>query len=317
MVVVEHVSRFEIGKVAVMAFFILSGYWVTRVYVERYANGARGVQVFYMLRFLRIWPLYALVFLIVYLVAMSLPLPIQPDTWIALPIFGVATHGTDIIGVTWSLDIELQFYLLLPLIVLLLRRAQAGAWRPVLAGMALVWIAGLILGSYDVETVLLYLPLFLTGAAIYLFDLQAAGRLALLSAGAFILAGLAAAAIPALHPYVIYGSGSGFADKNFALVWGLFLLPFIAFNVRQKSSRFDRHLGNLSFVLYLVHFPVTRIAGVVLGRDMYNPEKLVYFGVVMGLSLLLYVIFDAPFETWRHRVLHSVQNPFSFQNTRR
>lgn len=318
MVVVEHVSRFEIGKVAVMAFFILSGYWVTRVFEERYARGPSGVQVFYMSRFLRIWPLYAVVFVIVLTATLALSLPVRPDIWVALPIFGVATHGIDIIGVSWSLDIELQFYLFLPVIVLALRRARDGAWRHVLVGMALAWAVGLILGGrYEVETALLYLPLFLAGAVIYLFNLAATRRLAGLSAGAFVLAGFAAAAIPTLHPYVIYGSGSQFADKTFALFWGLFLLPFIAFNIRQPSSRMDRHLGNLSYVVYLVHFPLTRVAGDLLGRDMHDYEKLVYFAAAMALSLLLYILFDAPFETWRHRMLHQVQKTLSFQNLRR
>jgi len=313
MVIVEHVSRFEIGKVAVMAFFILSGYWVTRVYEERYADGPRGVQVFYVSRFLRIWPLYAMVFLIVLGVSLALSLYVRPDIWVALPLFGVATHGIDIIGVSWSLDIELQFYLILPVIVLLLRQARAGAWQPVLFGMALAWAFGLVLGSHEVETALLYLPLFLGGAVMYMCDLRAGGRLAALSVAAFVLAAFAAAAIPALNPYVIYGSGSSYADKNFALLWGLLLLPFIAFNVRQPSGPRDRHLGNLSYVLYLLHFPMTRVARELLGRDMSDPEKLIFFAAVMGFSLLIYFLIDAPFEVWRHRMLHRVQKSLSFQ----
>jgi peptidoglycan/LPS O-acetylase OafA/YrhL len=116
---------------------------------------------------------------------------------------------------------------------------------------------------------------------------------------------------------VIYGSGSTFADNNFAVVWGLLLLPFIAFNVRQRSSRTDRHLGNLSYVIYLVHFPVTRVVSEMLGRGMTPPEKLVYFVLVMALSLLLYFLLDAPFEIWRHRMLHGMQKALSFQNAKR
>lgn len=320
LVVADHVSRLNIGTVAVMAFFMLSGYWVTRVFEERYAGGTRGVQVFYLSRFLRIWPLYAMVFVIVYLAAMFLSLPLQPDLWTALPIFGVASHGTDIIGVSWSLDIELQFYLLLPMLVLLMREVGRTAGQSTfLVGLALAfWVAGLVLGGrYDVQTALIYLPLFLSGAAVYLFDLRTGRRMALFSAGAFGLAGLVAVATPAFKPYVIYGSGSTFADNNFAIVWGLILLPFIAFNVRQRSSLRDRHLGNLSYVVYLVHFPMKRIAGDLLGRELDVPEKLLFLAAVMALSLLLYFLLDAPFETWRHRMLHGMQKALSFQNAKR
>lgn len=320
MVVVDHVSRLNIGTVAVMVFFMLSGYWVTRVFAENYARGARGVQVFYISRFLRIWPLYAMVFLIVYLVALLLSLPLPPDPWVALPIFGVATHGTDIIGVTWSLDIELQFYLILPLIVFAMSGLGQRPSRDVafVAVALMFWLVGLYLGGrHEVQTALLYLPLFLSGAAVYLFDLRASRRGAMLSAAVFVVAGLVAVAIPALSPFIIFGSGSTFADNNFGLLWGLLLLPFVAFNVRQKSSRTDRHLGNLSYVLYLVHFPVTRVAAGVLGRGMHDFEKLGYLVVVMGLSLLLYFVFDAPFEVWRHRMLGSVQKTLSFERVQR
>lgn len=315
-VVADHVSRLNIGTVAVMAFFMLSGYWVTRVFVERYANGKKGVQVFYMSRFLRIWPIYAVVFLIVYLVALTLKMHLPSDPWIALPIFGVATHGTDILGVTWSLDIELQFYLILPLIVLAMRAAvQTRRTSVLLVAVAVAfWVFGLVLGGrYDVQTALIYLPLFLSGAALHLFDLRADGRMALLSMCTFLIVGVAAVLLPVFRPYVIYGSGSTFADNNFAIVWGLLLLPFVAYNVRRASNRTDRHLGNLSYVLYLVHFPMTGIASALLGRAMTTWEKPVYFVAVFAVSLLIYFLIDAPFETWRHRMLEHVQKTLSFR----
>ena len=308
MVVVEHVSRFEIGKVAVMAFFMLSGYWVTRVFVERYSDGVQGVGTFYLARFLRIWPLYAAVFLIVLLVALFLPLHLPVDFWWAVPIFGVASHDLDIIGVTWSLDIELQFYLLLPAIVFFMRGFPHSASKGLLLLMAgLLWLGGIFLGwRFGVETALVYLPLFLTGAAIYLYDITPSGMAARLSLGLFILAGFAAAAVPVLRPFVIYGSGNHFADLLFSMGWGLLLLPFIAVNVRQYSSPTDRHLGNMSYVIYLVHYPVIKIAREVLGRDMTDAEKLPFFVVVLLVSWLIYVLLDVHFERWRKAIVDAL-----------
>ena len=305
MVVVEHVSRFEIGKVAVMAFFILSGYWVTRVFVERYSDGIQGVTTFYIARFLRIWPLYAAIFMMVLLLAFFLPLHLAPDFWWSILIFGVASHNIDIIGVTWSLDIELQFYLLLPLIVLLMRvfpqTAQKGL---LLLAFGALWAFGIFLGwRWGVETALIYLPLFIAGAAIFLYDITPSGAAARLSLGLFILVGLVAAIIPGLRPFVIYGSDNLFLDFLFAMGWGLFLVPFIAVNVRQPSSSTDRGLGNMSYVVYLVHFPIIRIAEEVLGRGMTDAEKPLYFVVVLLVSWMIYVLLDVHFERWRKAIL--------------
>ncbi|WP_348646246.1 acyltransferase [Pseudohalocynthiibacter sp. F2068] len=319
MVVVEHVSRFEIGKVAVMAFFTLSGFWVTRVFQERYIHVAAGIPVFYLSRFLRIWPLYIAVFLVTVLLFKLLQFPIHSNIWIALPILGVATHQTDILGVTWSLDIEVQFYLLLPIIALFLSKLQTLRQRGGFFACALLlWGVGLLLGGrYEMETVLLYLPLFLMGATMYLYELKPGKRMAHVSILVFFVMAFCAVLTPDLRPYLIYGSGSNFADKVFALFWVIFLLPFIAFNVRQKSGRIDRHLGNLSYTIYLVHFPATRIVRNLLGGDMSDIGKLLFLVFVFLVSLAFYALFEVRFEHWRRRIVSYVQTNLSFYQTRR
>ena len=319
MVVIEHVSRFETGKVAVMVFFILSGFWVTRVFKERYSKTSQAAPVFYLSRFLRIWPLYITVFLITALLAALFSFPTQPNTWIAIPILGVGAHHIDIIGVTWSLDIEIQFYLLLPFIIFILSKLHtAGAWVLFCSAVFLLWGIGLFLGGrYSVETVLLYLPIFLTGMTIYLFNLQSGKTLARFSVTTFCLVGICAIFIPALKPYVIYGSGSDFDDKIFALFWAIFLLPFVAFNVRQKSGAIDRHLGNLSYTIYLVHFPMTNLSHVISDRDMTDIEKLYYLALVLVVSLTLYFLLEVQFERWRRRIVGYAQSNLSFYQAKR
>ena len=116
LVVIEHISRYKVVVVAVIAFFVISGYWVTLVYERNHARAALGVPIFYISRAMLVFPLYLVIFLVVAALAYLIAMPLQPNVWMALPILGVSSHGKDIIGVTWSLDIELQFYLLLPLL---------------------------------------------------------------------------------------------------------------------------------------------------------------------------------------------------------
>ncbi len=105
MVVVQHLSRFQTGDVAVMVFFMLSGYWVMRMFDEKYRSLPRSLLTFDVSRFLRVWLLYATVFLMSnagFALAFGL---YEPWAWAAVTIIGVATHRQYLIGVTWSFDI--------------------------------------------------------------------------------------------------------------------------------------------------------------------------------------------------------------------
>ena len=56
-VVVSHLSAINLGRPAVMIFFMISGFWVTRAWQE-WAGGTTG---FMASRFLRIYPLFLFV----------------------------------------------------------------------------------------------------------------------------------------------------------------------------------------------------------------------------------------------------------------
>jgi len=52
----HHLTRFSIGNMAVYIFFVLSGYWIARMWVGRYAKSERPFSTFYLSRSLRLIP---------------------------------------------------------------------------------------------------------------------------------------------------------------------------------------------------------------------------------------------------------------------
>ena len=88
-----------------------------------------------------------------------------------LPLIGIATSGRDPVGVSWSLDIELQFYLIVPLVVLgLAGRLPLRLF--VIAGLVMTAV-GLVASGCSIasgQPHLLYLPAFLAGALIWKYD---------------------------------------------------------------------------------------------------------------------------------------------------
>jgi peptidoglycan/LPS O-acetylase OafA/YrhL len=302
MVVLSHMSSVKTGRVAVAAFFILSGYWVTRMFYEKYSR-EEYPTTFYLSRFLRIWPFFAVFFLFFFLVFQFSSDP-KPATYLAgLTIFGVASNQLDVLGTSWSLDIEMQFYLLLPPILAIMRGGMTAGGRTFLVvAVPLVTAFGWVLKYYTgVFLLLCFLPCFLVGILIWQTGYSPNRRAAVLGAFAFAGVAIILGILPQTRFLVINREVTSWWSDLFAMLWVIPLVPFIAWNVRQPSSRLDTHLGNISFPLYVVHFPVIAILSEYLDTTRL-PVKVAIFGVVMMSSLVAYVGIDRPIETMRRRL---------------
>jgi len=112
-------------------FFVLSGFLIGGILLD-HRDAPNYFSVFYRRRICRILPIYVL-WLVLYLVVRMLPLPIgSVREWLFagdFPFWSYATFtqnflqekyaawGPNWLAITWSLAVEEQFYLLLPLIV--------------------------------------------------------------------------------------------------------------------------------------------------------------------------------------------------------
>lgn len=124
-------SLFEFGFIAVTIFFVMSGFLIGRLIMER-GQSANFFQVFYARRLLRTVPSYIIV------VGATVLASLFPFGWAphfgdipALSYFtftqnlfmGSAAHtGNEWLGPTWTLAVEEQFYLVAPLAIVLLSR---------------------------------------------------------------------------------------------------------------------------------------------------------------------------------------------------
>ena len=295
MVVVSHLTSLNIGRPAVLLFFMLSGYWVSRLF----AGWQASVPAFYASRTLRVWPLYAVVTVLAWLLHAH-GSQVRPDSlWSALTLLGLAARSGDVIGVSWSLDIELQFYLAIPLITLAVQRLQP-IWLLALAVAA--FSLGVALFAAQVPTLLFYLPAFLAGFAFYRLHWQpSAGqvRASLVAAAAFTAA---AAMVPPLNGLLFKADFTDSLAENLGhMAWILLLAPFVAWNINQPSDRLDRWLGDLSYPLYLVHLPVVRLLAEVMPVTEAG-GKLVAVVAVMVVSIALFMGVDRPLEARRQRL---------------
>lgn len=292
-----HLTVFQTGRAAVLLFFVLSGYWVTRLWET--TRGPRRLQAFYLNRWLRIWPLYALVMAVC---VVGLGREAAPRDLLLL---GVASKpGEAAIGVEWSLDIELQFYLALPLLSWIVHRC-GGVAAIALATLATA-LGWLLWAETGWATFLRYLPAFAIGMAIYYNAIRPSADAARLSLMAFLWMTAAIVGLPASWQLLATGDFTRIDQDLFAFVWILPLLPYLARSIDAPSPAGDRVLGDLSYPFYLVHAPLMLIAFGGLGLSAPLGAAAVTIATFL-MALAIYRWVDRPLERLRRASVRHVQ----------
>jgi peptidoglycan/LPS O-acetylase OafA/YrhL len=290
-VVISHVTRADIGRIAVLLFFFLSGFWVSKIYKGEF--GRTDWRRFYASRWLRIAPLY---FIVLTAYAFLRGDVIHPSS---LTIFGLYTAKRDPLGVAWSLDIELQFYLLLPLFFVVAHRLSMTA--RVLLTAALTAAGWWVHSRFGLGTVFMYLPTFALGALTEQTGWAPGPKAAAASLVGFGAVTVAFALIPYTSTFLDKTVPDPFDRDLFSMVWMLPILPYVAQSLAHKSSRLDRDVGNWSYPLYLVHWPLIALfVGWGLSKWLAVPFAL-------AIALALFYGPDQIFERHRRLVVNGAK----------
>jgi peptidoglycan/LPS O-acetylase OafA/YrhL len=127
---------FNWGWTGVDLFFVLSGFLIAKqLWSELAATGSVQVGRFLLKRGLRIWPLYYAAIVVVWALDLAMhrsPRPLLVDLFCVSDYFHHQVPGG------WSLSIEEQFYLILPVLLLLLRKLPPKALLAIPIGWLLL-----------------------------------------------------------------------------------------------------------------------------------------------------------------------------------
>ncbi|MDM0115251.1 acyltransferase family protein [Variovorax sp. J22R133] len=316
------VPGFGGGFIGVDAFFVVSGFLMTGIVVGQLERDGSKFSLlsFYLARARRILP--ALIALCAVVLALSWPVLLQADLrnlssdvalslaflsnfkfWLEAGYFDAASHEKWLLH-TWSLSVEWQFYLLLPVILLVVWR-----WRPDRTSVTQVMAAGFVASLL----VCVALTPWWSSAAFYL--LPARGW-ELLAGGLVNLLGQRWS--PTLKQQRWLEAG-GLAIIT-SMVVGLdssppwpgwrALLPVIGTVAVLLASRHDsiltglpiaQWLGTRSYSLYLWHWPIMVALN---GPDGQMPPEVIARGLVWTLVAghLSYVMVERPSRTLLSRL---------------
>jgi peptidoglycan/LPS O-acetylase OafA/YrhL len=304
------------GFVGVDVFFVISGFLITRIITEEIDASRFSLLRFYERRARRILPaLFAMMAVTAAVAAVFL----IPD---ALADFGrsAAAAALSVSNVyfwrtsgyfdlsapfvpllhTWSLGVEEQFYLVVPLYLLAARKLTRLSWPIILAPVVVLSFALSVWLVRASENAAFYLP-FGRMWELGLGSLLAVGATPPLRKG-WIAEGLAAGGLALLlFAIVRYGEGMRFPGEA-ALIpcVGAGLLIYTGgtgtWVGRLLSSRPMVGIGLVSYSLYLWHWPALVFFRILVGRQPTAWEGLALVIAMLGLAWASWRWIEQPFR---------------------
>ncbi|SRR5579871_908214 len=316
------------AAVAVLGFFIISGFYMAMVLSEKYS----AAKPFYAARFLRLYPAYAAVaaFMVLWFVLTRSPtaftawLPVAPAEQAVLAFLNIGVVGQDffefsrnafgsgdflnaqwmLVGQAWSLSSEIFFYSLAPFVV----RSAARTAALLILALAIRWALIGWLGLPSPVWGYFFFPgtlcMFLLGSLAYHAHIGARKRLprwlgyALLAAWlVWLIRGSATAGIVMPND-----PRTGMDGPAFWVFYLAFAASVPVVFAATKDDRLDRAIGEISYPLYLVH-------GIVQGAIFFK------FGAPQGeagwtiaalsasviIAIVLHIFVERPIERTRQR----------------
>ncbi|ULQ52393.1 acyltransferase family protein [Flavihumibacter fluvii] len=351
LVILEHwfgsaLSRnFEFGYLGVLLFFVLSGFLISGILLKNRAMIDAGMvskretlKVFYIRRTLRIFPVYY--FLLLFLFIFSFEGIRQKALWYFLYASNIYTYiqqeWDGMIGPFWSLAVEEQFYLVWPLLMLVMPVRKMPAFfgtclllAPVFRLLSIVFANHFSEAPLDTLSMRVLMPScidsFAAGGllAFWRQDENTGSKWLKYLNNKYLVSGLVVIAYILLRYkenflfYLLFPSVFSFLSVTMiaALLVKAKGLKGVIFN-----NPFLLHLGKISYGLYLFHGPfplIFSIVDVVLGKlhkgfTIYHilaglpktTRSLVWVVYLVGLASLSYYILEKPFNKLKDKFLY-------------
>lgn len=312
---------FSAGFIGVDIFFVISGYLMTKIIVDQIMSEKFSIWKFYLARGVRILPALLLLTVVIALVGWFLLIPEEYKSYAkhaassitflsnfmywreSSDYFSAAAHDNILLH-TWSLSVEWQFYIILPIILLIIGKIKRN--RNIL-NLAILFgfIISLVL-SYKFSQVS-------QTAAFYMIPTRAWEMLA----GGLVYAYFNKAIFTKLFKNVIEFTGFGlifislFIFKTTTL-WPSFnatlpvlgsMLILIANNnksVLTKPKVFQL-TGNSSYSIYLWHWPIVFFISYF---GVNNNQVIVIIGILLSLFLgwISYKFIETPTRRYLTRI---------------
>jgi peptidoglycan/LPS O-acetylase OafA/YrhL len=306
LVVLDHfaIGPFRQGFLGVDIFFVISGFLICGIITREIDAGTFSFARFYARRAKRILPAAYVTILLTSVtsiwfldsiemrsltsqVAGALTYTINFVLWKQIGYFDVSANLKPLLHM-WSLAIEEQFYILFPIFLVILPRA----WRlRAVAAIAVVSFGlGIAIASKSPATAFYMLPTraweLMIGSIAALSNWHPAWMKRLFWPALATLVALSIVGTGTPHP----GIDAGIVCVATAII----ILSENKWASESLPSRSMARIGDISYSLYLVHWPIAVFLYNACGANESIPERLAGLALTLLLSVLLYALVEQP-----------------------
>ncbi len=307
------------GQTAVSYFFVLSGFVMALAYYR--PGKAFGFSSYWKARFSRIYPIYILSFVLTAFFYLELMAKMKsPKIWANILLYQswIPVYSQSFNMAAWSLSVEAFFYVLFPVLAILLTRFST---RFIIRFSLVFWVISQLIHAAmyrqmmpDGHLLLLYFPLFHLSS----FLLGAAGGVWYLSEGnkttidqkvnrRWLLAALGLVSLALMGRYLRPALFAGFS-LDVGILAPLFLV--IILTLALDTTRLSRWmssprlvlLGDASYALYILHVPVRwwiERGVAALGNPIsFETMYYLYMPFMIALSVAVFVWIERPARDW-------------------
>lgn len=319
---------FQGGHLAVIFFFVLSGFLITHIIKTKLKVDKFSVSNFYKKRVVRIWPLYYFIVILGLFVIPNIGIMAHNSEWvdslsqlnseeltwttifylIVLPNLSLFFGTFEYIGHTWSIGVEEQFYLIWPL---LMRFFKNNTTKLLFGVLAVVW-------SMRYVTGLLEWNIFHTFISVFSIDSMAIGGLSAIVLLEYptvkkylVNTWIELAAIAAVFGFYVSNTHFGsISDELYSVLFSLIIVNAAANPktiIKLEWLKPLGYLGQVSYGIYMYH-PITAMLSLLLfnaitGSYMASlASNLAFYALVFvvscGVSIASYELVEKRIMNW-------------------
>ena len=299
------------GDLGVPLFFVLSGFILGLPFAKHHIKDEKKVNLrsYFYRRITRLEPPYIIVMSILFIAVVytnKIQITEGINSLLASLVYShnIIFNDTSFINVVaWSLEIEIQFYILVPILTLLFSVKNKNKRR--IGILTSIVIASLLSYYTNLKFVFIsdYLHYFLIGFLLvdYFLEDNTEKQNTILRSGISVLSLLA----------LFYFDESYFTFENGVLIWELLLvsLIFISYyniiiykSLSFFSNKIITNIGGMCYSIYLLHFVVISFVGNPLLEIRFSENEIINISMysiillvaILIISTIFYLIIERP-----------------------